>query len=65
MNSDTFETRKITKEDIDLAIARAHKLRGEMIVDAVRQLGALLVGSVASILASRPSADNHALPLNR
>lgn len=60
-----YEQPTISREEIDLAIQRAHRMRAEMLVKLTRQFGNWLRRSAAAALAWRPSAGNHALPLNR
>ena len=62
---DIFEQPSVSREDIDLAIEKAHRMRSEMLLKLVRQLGDWLHRSATAALAWRPSAGNHALPLNR
>lgn len=62
---DISEQPTITREEIDLAIERAHRMRGEMLLKLIRQFGSWLHRSASAALAWRPSAGNHVLPLNR
>lgn len=62
---DIFEQPAITREEIDRAIEQAHRMRAEMLAKLVRQFGGWLHRSATAVLAWRPTAGNHALPLNR
>lgn len=64
-NIDIFEQTTVTMAEIDRAIARAHQLRGEMMVEMIQKFSKWLGRSVSGILSWRPSFGNHALPLNR
>ncbi len=62
---DIYQQPTVTREEIDLAIERAHRMRGEMLLKLIRQFGSWLHRSASAALAWRPSTGNHALPINR
>lgn len=62
---DISEQRSVSREEIDLAIARAHRMRSEMLLKLFRQFGRQTRRLATVAVAWRPSMGNHAVPLNR
>lgn len=62
---DILDFPSVSKEEVELIIRRAHKMRNEAIVRLFRQFGLWLRRTAGAVLAWRPGTTGQAVSLNR